>query len=123
MKVTALNPVYGTEKISDAVVFFSKLGFKEIHSFEKEGFEIITLENESGIRLDIMNNDYVREAGINGFFANRLNVDDLEEALDFFKSEGAEQVSPIIYEADSRELANVRTKNGDIYSVIHHIKK
>lgn len=121
MKITSLNPVYGTEKTADAIEFFGKLGFEEIHSFKKEGFEVITLENENGIRVDIMNNDYVREAGINGFFANRLNVDDLEEALDFFKSEGAEQLTPVIYEADSRELANIRTKNGDIYSVIHHI--
>lgn len=122
MKVTSFNPVYGTENIEEAAAFFAELGFGRIHSFEKEGFEIVTLENEAGLRMDIMNSDYVRSAGIDGFFANRLNVDDLDEALEFFKRNGAEQLSPVIQEADSREIVNIRTGNGDIYSVIHHLK-
>lgn len=122
MKVTSFNPIYGTENIDEAVAFFKNLGFEVIHKFAKEGFEIHTLENEAGLRLDIMNNDYVRAAKINGIFATRLNVDDLHEAIEFFEQNGGETLTPIIPEANSRELVNIRTKNGDIYSVIQHLK-
>lgn len=122
MKVTSFNPVYGTKNIDEAAAFFAGLGFKEIHKFVKEGFEIRTYENEAGLRMDIMNSDYVREADVNGFFACRLNVDDLQEAIDYFEKNGGETVSPVIHEGDSRDLVNIRTKNGDFYSVIQHIK-
>lgn len=123
MKVTALNPIYGTERIDESAEFFSKLGFNQAHRFKQEGFEICTLKNEeSGLILDIMNSDYVREHNINGFFSCRLNVDDLQEAIDFFKDNGAEILTPVIKEGSSRELVNVKTSNGDLYSVIHHIK-
>ncbi len=35
-------------------------------------------------------------------FACRLNVDDLQEAIDFFTKKGGEQLTPIIQETDSR---------------------
>lgn len=122
MKITSFNPIYGTENLDAAEAFFNGMGFKVIHRFSKEGFAVRTLENESGLRVDIMDNDYVREAKVNGFFACRMNVDDLQEAIDFFTKEGGEMITPIIREGDSRELVNIRTKNGDIYGVIHHIK-
>lgn len=122
MKITSFNPIYGTENLDGAEAFFSKMGFKAIHRFSKEGFEIRTLENESGLRVDLMDSDFVRSAKVNGYFACRLNVDDLQEAIDFFTENGGEMLTPIIHEGDSRDLVNIRTKNGDIYSVIHHLK-
>lgn len=122
MNITSFNPIYGTTNPDEAEAFFGEMGFKVIHRFAKEGFEIRTLENESGLLLDIMDSDFVREAKISGYFACRLNVDDLQEAIDFFTKKGGEQLTPIIQEAGSRELVNIRTKNGDMYSVIHHIK-
>ena len=122
MKITSFNPIYGTENLDEAEAFFSEMGFKVKHQFSKEGFEIRTLENESGLNLDIVNNDYVRAEKVNGYFSCRLNVDDLQEAIDFFTKKGGEMISPVIQEGDSRELVNIRTKNGDVYSVIHHIK-
>lgn len=120
MKITSFNPIYGTEDLDGAEAFFGKMGFKVIHRFSKDGFEVRTLENASGLRMDIMNNDYVRAAKVNGFFSCRMNVDDLQEAIDFFMENGGEMVTPVIREGDSRELVNIRSKNGDLYSVIHH---
>lgn len=123
MKVTSFNPIYGTEKVEEAVSFFEHLGFKVIHSYGKEGFEVRTLENECGLRMEIMNSEYVRNNNVDGFFATRLNVDNLEEAMAFFNEQGAKELMPVIKEGDSREVTNYLTKNGDIYSVVHHIKE
>ena len=122
MKITSFNQIYGTEDISSALGFFEGLGFRVIHEFKKEGFELCTLENEEGLRFDIINNDYVRANKVNGFFSCRLNVSDMNEAIEYFEKNGAERVSPLIQEGPSRELINFRTKNGDIYCVIHHKK-
>lgn len=121
MKVTAFNPIYGTAQIDEAVAFFANLGFKEIHKFQKEGFELRVLENEEGLRLDIMNNEFVRENGINQMFASRLNVDDFEEAISFFENQGAKQLMPVIDET-SRLLTTFQTKNGDIFTIVKHVK-
>ena len=122
MKVTSLNPIYGTANVEEAVAFFNELGFTVKHSYQKDGFEVKTLENDCGLRMDIMNSDYVRNSKVNGFFATRLNVDNLEEAMAFFNKHGAKQIMPVIKEGESREVTNYLTENGDIYSVVHHIK-
>ena len=122
MNITSFNPIYGTEKIEEAVKFFGTLGFQEIHKFEKEGFELRTLENAAGLKVDVMNNIYVREMKIEGYFSCRLNVDDMGEAIRFFEDMGAEQMMPLMQEGTSRELTTYKTPNGDIYSVIHHAK-
>lgn len=122
MNITSFNPIYGTEKIEEAVKFFGTLGFREIHKFANEGFELRTLENAAGLRVDVMNNVNVREMKIEGYFSCRLNVDDMDEAIRFFEDMGAEQMMPLMQEGTSRELTTYKTPNGDIYSVIHHAK-
>ena len=65
------------------------------------------------------------KAGYNSYYMDALMyafVDDLQETIDFFTENGGEMVTPVIREGDSRELVNIRSKNGDLYSVIHHIK-
>ena len=122
MKVTSFNPVYGTSKPEEALKFFEALGFKTIHHFKKEGFEIYTLENDKGLRLDITDSDFVRSQNINGMFATRINVDDLDEARSTLESFDGKAVSPVIEEADSREVINYLMPNGDVYSLVHHTK-
>ncbi len=122
MQVTSFNPIYGSNNIKEALMFFEKLGFNQIHDFSSEGFELKTLENSQGLRVDIINNDYVRENNINGYFAVRINVDDINEALEFFKENNAEQIMPLFQEGDSRILTALKTANNDIYYLIQHIK-
>lgn len=122
MQVTSFNPIYGSNNIKEALNFFEKLGFNQIHDFSSEGFELKTLENSQGLRVDIINNDYIRENNINGYFAVRINVDDINEALDFFKENEAEQIMPLFQEGDSRILTALKTANNDIYYLIQHIK-
>lgn len=44
MKITSFNPIYGTEDLDGAEAFFGKMGFKVIHRFSKDGFEVRTLD-------------------------------------------------------------------------------
>lgn len=124
MKVTSFNPIIGTANVEEALDFYGGLGFKQIHHFEKEGFELYTLENEVGLRVDITKSDYIVKSGFDGIFSLRVNVNNLDEAIAYFEEKGAVAISPRITEANSsRELVNYKAKNGDIFCLIEHLKK
>lgn len=123
MKVTAFNGIFGTTDLSSATYFFSLMGFKGIHIFSSKNFDLITMENPEGLRVDIICNDYVREHNLNGFFATRINVDDINEAMTMFDNLNGKQIMPLFKEGDSRELTAYQFTNGDIYYVVHHLKR
>ncbi|MBP3891124.1 MAG: hypothetical protein J6D29_03040 [Solobacterium sp.] len=122
MKITSFNPIYGTQNIEEALRFFEGLGFTVQHSFDKEGFSLRSLENSEGLRVEVMDSDYVRENNIEGYFSTRLNVDNLDEAIAYFEKEGAKAITPVFKEAETREVINYLTKNGDLYCLVHHLK-
>lgn len=122
MKITSFNPIYGTMNLNEAEEFFHALGFEVTHRFSQKDVEIRTLKNDAGLRIDILDSEYTRNAKVEGFFATRMNVDDLQETVDFFTNNGAKLLSPIFNEGDSRKVVIIQTKNGDVYAVIHHIK-
>ena len=122
MKVTSFNPIIGTANLEEALEFYNGLGFKPIHHFQQDNVEFYTLENEAGLRVDILKSNYIVEQGYDGIFSLRVNVNDLDEAIAYFESKGAVAISPRIKEGESRELVNYRTTNGDIYCLIEHLK-
>ena len=122
MKVTAFNPLYGTENIDEAIRFFSQMGFAVKHRIKGEFLEQCVLSNDAGLRIDLANSPLVQRMKLNGFFGNRINVDNLQEAMEFFTNAGGQQLSPVITENPSNEIVFFRTANGDIYGVMHHKK-
>lgn len=122
MKITAFNPLYGTENIDEAIHFFSQMGFAVKHRMKGDFLELCVLSNDAGLRIDIANSPLVQKMKLNGFFGNRINVDDLQEAIDFLTNEGGRQMSPLITENPSNEIVFFKMANGDIYGVMHHKK-
>ena len=122
MKITSFSPLYGTENMDEALRFFSQMGFAVKHRIKGEFLELCDLSNDAGVRINIANSPLVQRMKLNGFFGNRINVDDLQEAMEFFANAGGRQMSPVITENPSNEIVFFQMANGDIYGVMHHRK-
>ena len=119
MQVTSFYPMYGTKDVESAVAFFANFGFSVRHTIERAGLSIRVLENDAGLRMDVINSPMVPGEG---FYGIRMNVPDLSEAVAFFEAKGGTVLTPVVSHSAS-ELVYVRTQNGDIYCLSHHIKE
>jgi predicted enzyme related to lactoylglutathione lyase len=119
MKVTSFIPIYGTKDVNKALDFFAQLGFERKHHVKTDYVDLNVLENEKDSTIDVMEGTMVPKEG---FFAIRVNVSDLNEAIELFKKDGAKEMTPVM-RRPSVEFLYMKTSNGDVYCVSHHIKK
>ena len=84
MKITAFNPLIITRDPDTAIELFEKLGFKQRH-IKQNISEIKTtdvrMKDENGFYVDIAQGD-------GEYTMIRINVDDFDEAIEFFMSHG-----------------------------------
>ena len=90
MKITSFNPLICTRHADEIVKVFEELGFETTHVKEKLNNEDITefrMKDENGSHVD------VSSAGDklpmpNDLTVIRINVDDFDEAMNFFTDKG-----------------------------------
>ncbi|MBR2590261.1 MAG: hypothetical protein IKE65_04990 [Clostridia bacterium] len=122
MKITTFNPLIITKDPDAAIETFEALGFKR-HHVKDNISEIKTtdvrLKNENGFYVDVARGD-------GEYSMIRVNVDDFDEAIDFFMAHGfrkpyhergAKTVS-----TDSSKYTIVVSPTGYILAVSQHIK-
>ena len=84
MKITTFNPLIITRDPDAAIELFEKLGFKQ-HHLKQNISEIKTtdvrMKDENGFYVDIAMGD-------GEYTMIRVNVDDFDEAIEFFMSHG-----------------------------------
>ena len=84
MKITTFNPLIITRDPDAAIELFEKLGFKQ-HHVKQNISEIKTtdvrMKDENGFYVDIAQGD-------GEYTMIRVNVDDFDEAIEFFMSHG-----------------------------------
>lgn len=84
MKITTFNPLIITRDPDAAIELFEKLGFKQ-HHVKQNISEIKTtdvrMKDENGFYVDIAMGD-------GEYTMIRVNVDDFDEAIEFFMSHG-----------------------------------
>ena len=84
MKITTFNPLIITRDPDAAIELFEKLGFKQ-HHVKQNISEIKTtdvrMKEENGFYVDIAQGD-------GEYTMIRVNVDDFDEAIEFFMSHG-----------------------------------
>ena len=103
-----------------AKFYEDNFGFKVAHKLssltgEKEEDAIWVMENEAGIRFDIINMDLPFSISI------RVNVDDFDEALKFYKAEGfVENCAPVCGKSSKRVLLSKFDQTPIL--LIQHIK-
>ena len=84
MKITTFNPLIITRDPDAAIELFEKLGFKQ-HHVKQNISEIKTTD----VRMKDENGFYVDVAlGDGEYTMIRVNVDDFDEAIEFFMSHG-----------------------------------
>lgn len=84
MKITTFNPLIVTKDAPSAISLFEKLGFQRRHT--KEG---ISINNVTDVRMKDANGFHVDIAEGDGEWTMiRINVDNLEEAIEFLEAHG-----------------------------------
>ncbi|MBQ3418311.1 MAG: hypothetical protein IJH32_10840 [Ruminococcus sp.] len=122
MKITTFNPMIITRDPEPTIELFEKLGFKQ-HHVKQNISEIKTtdvrMKDENGFYVDIAQGD-------GEYTMIRVNVDNFDEAIEFFMSHGFrkphhERAHKTVDTGSSR-YTMVVSPSGYILAVSQHIK-
>ena len=126
MKITSFNPLICTRHTDDIVKVFEALGFEVTHTKEKLNDEDITeyrMKDANGFHVDISSaGDKLPMP--NDLTVIRINVDDFDEGMKFFKDRGF--INPLgdkTLDGGSSKDAILLSPSGFGIRLIHHIKK
>jgi hypothetical protein len=123
MKITTFNPLIVTKDAESAIALFEALGFEKRHA--KEG---ISINNVTDIRMKDANGFYVDITQGNGEWTMiRMNVDNLEEAVEFLEARGfhkaRHEAAHETVDTGSSRFNIMVSPSGFIFSVSQHIKE
>ncbi len=122
MKITAFYPVCYTDQLEASLQFFTeKMGFKVLHDVKNDLVSLYVLEC-NGYRLDVLSTGVKELQTENGFYGTRINVEDFEDALDFFKAHGYKVITPEALVFENTKLAMLEDLNGARVFLYNHIK-
>ena len=123
MKISAMYPSVLTSNPEAVIAFYEKyFNFRIIHQGtavhpEETDEKIYTLENEKGVRFDVVHYSGYTTA-IHGM---RVNVDNFEEALEVYRNEGFKPVSALVVSNRSKRI--LLSKNGsEPILMMQHLK-
>ena len=124
MKITAINPAIISAFADEIIAFYEKnFGFRVIHkgnliSTANPLETVCVLENEAGLRLDVVRLDSAKSAA----HGLRINVDDFDAGLALYEAEGfSVMCGPVATETSKRVLLNKR--DGAPVLLMQHLKK
>jgi hypothetical protein len=123
MKITSFNPLIVTKDPEAAIGVFEALGFEKRHV--KDGISVnkrtnVRMKDANGFHVDITE-------GENEWTMIRMNVDNLEEAVEFFESRGFHKArhsaAHDTIDTGSSKINIMVSPSGTIFSVSEHIKE
>lgn len=122
MKITSFNPLIVTKDAEPVVKLFEDLGFEKRHI--KEG---ISLNNSEDIRMKDANGFHVDVTqGTGEWTMIRMNVDNLEEAIEFLEARGfhkaRHEVANKTIDTGSSKFNIMVSAGGTIFAVSQHTK-
>ena len=88
MNITSFYPVIASTNLEGSQKDMELLGFHVIHSMDVKGaasHRALVMENDAGCRTDIF---YDESVTVDNTYAIRINVDDFDEGVEFFRSRG-----------------------------------
>ena len=122
MKISAFYPMYYANDIETALKHFTDdLGFNVLHHLDNPALHLYVLEN-NGYRVDIFTSSLDEVQQKEGFYSTRINVDDIEEAIDKYHSWGC-RVSVPVRTFPKMKFATMEDENGVRIFLFQHIKK
>lgn len=123
MKITTLNPSIITKDAEATINLFKELGFEQTHNKAENvdvEFSAHRMKDASGFHVDVVEVPVIPQT----YTAIRINVDNFEEAMEFFKSKGFREARGFAPSTTaSSEYAYLVSPTGFIVDVCHHIKK
>ncbi len=122
MKVTDYYPIFYAEDVeAETRRFTEELGFLVKHRPKIEFLDYVVLENEKKRRVDIVHSRFPADSFKEGFLGMRVNVDDFDAGISYFKAQGY-AVFGTAHETESSVTA-LLTKGDGSYLVLFHHKK
>ena len=120
MKIISFNPLIVTKDAEPVVKLFEELGFEKRHV--KEG---ISKNNVTDIRMKDANGFHVDVTqGTGEWTMIRMNVDDLEEAIEFLEAQGfhkaRHEVAKDTMDTGSSRINIMVSATGTIFAVSQH---
>ena len=123
MKITTFNPSIITKDAAPIIRLFEELGFKQTHNKAENvdvEFSAHRMKNDNGFHVDVVEVPVIPKT----FTAIRINVDNYEEAYEFFMSKGFRQAKGFAPSTTaSSKDAHLVSPTGLIVDVCQHIKK
>ena len=123
MKITTFNPSIITNDAEPVLQLFRELGFEQTHNKAENDdveFSAHRMKNEGGFHVDVVEVPAVKQT----YTAIRINVDNYEEAIEFFMSKGFREARGFAPSTTkSSKYAYLVSPNGVIIDVCQHIKK
>ena len=123
MKITTFNPSIITKEAEPIIKLFEELGFQQTHNKAENvdiEFSAHRMKDAGGNHVDVVEVPMIPQT----YTAIRINVDNFEEAYDFFMSKGFRQskfVGPST--TASSKYAYIVSPTGTIIDLCEHIKK
>ena len=123
MKITSFNPLIATTDAESTIKLFEELGFEKKHT--KEG---ISINNVTNVRMKDANGFHVDVTqGNEEHTMIRMNVDNLEEAVEFLEAHGFHKARHAAahdtMDTGSSKINVMVSSTGFIISVSEHIKE
>ncbi len=117
MKLTSCYPQVVAEDFEKELKEYTEnLGFEIRHRQEDGDFKLYVLKHPCGAKIDLIQNDKFEP----GFFAMRMNVEKLEEGIDYFIVRGGKRDEMSFNRLGAR-YALVKTPRGNV-NIVQHIK-
>ena len=122
MKITSFNPLIVTKDAASAIALFEELGFKKHHTKESIGLGNVTdvrMKDGNGFHVDV-------SQGSGEWTMIRMNVDNLEEAIQFLEERGfhkaRHEAANKTVDTGSSKFNIMVSSTGFIIAVSQHIK-
>lgn len=120
MKVTDCYPIFYSVDMEAALKHFTEdLGFSVRHRPRIEMLDYAVLENENHRRVDLVCSYFPADSFKEGFLGMRVNVDDFDEGVAYFKSRGYD-IFGTAHETDSFVTALLTNGDGTYLVLFRH---
>ena len=125
MKITSFHPVIMSTKADAIISLFEELGFKRKHftQFDELGTTSAMMEDENGFCVDVSQVDSLPHEN-RDLMSIRINVDDYEEAVEFFKAHGfTTPMGDMTIDTNNSKGVLLLSPSRFLINLVKHIKK
>ena len=123
MIITDCYPIFYAEDIEAEIKRFTEdMGFTVKHRPKIENLDYAVLENDKNRRVDLVRSHFPADSFKDGFLGMRVNVDDFEEGVSYYKAKGY-AVFGTAHETGSSTVALLSKGSGSYLVLFNHQKQ